>query len=124
MWGDDTAPHDTILAHITRCSLLLFFRPVHVGDALTHVKLSVFAVLDSFNLKARLLAVLVATITLVTEMDTVNVEADGFRHCEDRQGCDGWRGRSNGGSDGVSTNETEMGVDEVVGRDGVKTDSV
>lgn len=77
---DDAAPHDAILAQRAAWGLLVGESLVDVGDALAHVELGILAVLDALDLKARLAAMLVASVALVANMYTLRVQSHGLRH--------------------------------------------
>lgn len=74
--GDDATPHKTILAHLSGSRLLQSFRPVDVRDALSQIEFCIVSVLDAFDLNARLAAMLVATVTLVTKMNALYVQSN------------------------------------------------
>lgn len=80
VWCGDTTPHDSVLGGRTVANFLCFCRLVNVGDALAHVKLCVLLVLDSLDLDARLLDVLVATITLEAKMHGSRVQLQWSSH--------------------------------------------
>lgn len=90
MSGDNTSPHNAILAHLTRCVLLRFLSLVDVRYALAHVIGSVLPVLETINLQTGLAAVLVASVTLVTQMDGVAMKSDRFGHCVGWWEEEGW----------------------------------
>lgn len=55
---------------------------VDVGNTLTHIELGILTLFDTFNLNARLAAMLVSTIALVAEMHSLCVKSDAS-HCDD-----------------------------------------